>query len=553
MQQKKFLFIYKELDSYHNSWVNMDFKKGELERFSFFNILELSKEEALSISYQGIPLFYYSYSTTSLELLTNYTINTIVHNAGIPLINISFSQLENQLTRNLLPEVKENELLAIGLSLTLCNAFDQIKKILSELKKRFPNIPIILGGAAVLSEIDFYINKLAPLPDFFIQGDGEESLPLLLQCLMSNNQFKDIPNLCWKDSLNMYVKNPVDNYLDMNKFSTVRWDIFKDTSWRDDISYESSRGCSFRCSFCTYPYLSHRLRYKSAQSVYDDFYYYSKQGVKIIYCHDSTMLTPMNRMHQFIDIMIKMPIPIKWTCSAQASQLQDKNFCQQLFKAGCRLICIGIESGDDIILKNMNKLVTRTQNLNAIKNCKDAGIFCSTHYIIGFMGETVKTAKNTLKFIKESQPDNYDFNPFYTNHTNIKLYQTNNLFKQKRMDYDKATQLINDFKINLVYSSNSISELDLLLLFAGAPEKSSSSLWVNLIYEDPSYATYIRENIFPIIKEYERSLFSHPSLSFLSWRNINKKNVSLDKFKKHQKNAQTLLKQQINKGLLRMG
>jgi len=89
-------------------------------------------------------------------------------------------------------------------------------------------------------------------------------------------------------------------------------------------------------------------------------------------------------------------------------------------------------------------------------------------------------------------------------------------------------------------------------LFAGAPEKSSSSLWVNLIYEDPSYATYIRENIFPIIKEYERSLFSHPNLSFLSCRNINKKNVSLDKFKKHQKNAQTLLKQQINKGLLRM-
>jgi len=67
-------------------------------------------------------------------------------------------------------------------------------------------------------------------------------------------------------------------------------------------------------------------------------------------------------------------------------------------KAGCELVSIGIESGSDIILKNMSKLATVRNHEDAIKYLEKAGIIAQCGFVIGFPGETLKTIEESYKF-----------------------------------------------------------------------------------------------------------------------------------------------------------
>jgi radical SAM superfamily enzyme YgiQ (UPF0313 family) len=71
-------------------------------------------------------------------------------------------------------------------------------------------------------------------------------------------------------------------------------------------------------------------------------------------------------------------------------------------KAGCRLFCVGFESGDQKILDNIKKSLTIEQIRTFMKNAKRAGILVHGCFMVGNRGETAETLGKTLRFAKES-------------------------------------------------------------------------------------------------------------------------------------------------------
>ena len=70
-------------------------------------------------------------------------------------------------------------------------------------------------------------------------------------------------------------------------------------------------------------------------------------------------------------------------------------------EAGCRLLIVGYESGDQQILKNIKKGATIERARQFTKDCHKLGLVVHGDFILGLPGETRETIKNTINFAKE--------------------------------------------------------------------------------------------------------------------------------------------------------
>ncbi|NOZ00787.1 MAG: radical SAM protein [Deltaproteobacteria bacterium] len=185
------------------------------------------------------------------------------------------------------------------------------------------------------------------------------------------------------------------------------------------IHYESSRGCPYRCAFCSYPYLfdDRRYRIKSAKRIADEWTGYAASGVEYVSCLDSLFTLPRKRLVELCGRLIDAGSPIRWLCYARGDDLAENGFddvdiCRLMRRAGCIQVQMGIESGNQGILDNMDKHATVEAGAAAIENCRKAGIATFISVILGFPGETAETVMDTWNFISQTRPDFCYATPF---------------------------------------------------------------------------------------------------------------------------------------------
>jgi radical SAM superfamily enzyme YgiQ (UPF0313 family) len=117
---------------------------------------------------------------------------------------------------------------------------------------------------------------------------------------------------------------------------------------------------------------------------------------------------------------------MEWVCCTRAN-LTDVPSLKTMRQSGCRELAVGIESGSEVILNNINKGVTKDDIRACAKACKEADILFYGMTIVGLPGETRETWRETIDFIKEIDPfytqfcfstpfPNTDMYPWYEKH-----------------------------------------------------------------------------------------------------------------------------------------
>lgn len=86
-----------------------------------------------------------------------------------------------------------------------------------------------------------------------------------------------------------------------------------------------------------------------------------------------------------------------WECLARVDSLDDATYAE-MYDAGCRRVYFGIESGDDAVLKLMNKKITAEEARHAVIAAHGAGLEVGAFFILFYPGETNQTVLNTLHF-----------------------------------------------------------------------------------------------------------------------------------------------------------
>jgi radical SAM superfamily enzyme YgiQ (UPF0313 family) len=167
------------------------------------------------------------------------------------------------------------------------------------------------------------------------------------------------------------------------------------------LSLYTSRGCPAMCTFCLWPqtHSGHRWRLRSTDDIVNECRYVQENfpGLKEIFFDDDTFNYQKART---IELCGKLKsLKMTWSCTSRVTT--DYDTLKAMKEAGCRLLIVGYESGDQQILKNIKKGATIDMARRFTANCKKLGLVVHGDFIVGLPGESRESIRKSIDFAKE--------------------------------------------------------------------------------------------------------------------------------------------------------
>lgn len=266
--------------------------------------------------------------------------------------------------------------------------------------RHLTKVPVIIGGSGFSVIPEAMMERLKP--DFGISGESEVSLNLLLDAL-EQGQDPKVPGLF---SSTCAISRGI--YLDLDTIKTPDRSILdpRYSSKGAMISIQTRRGCSFSCSYCTYPKIEgKRVRFRSPQNVVDEMLALA-DGLDTnehFFIVDSVFNNPSTHAKELCRLLADNGWKHPWTC-----YLTPRHFDLELAELMARANCIGVEIGSDSGtekgLLNFNKGFTLDQVKAASTICRSVNIKDCHTFVLAGLGETLDDVRLSLDFIEELDP-----------------------------------------------------------------------------------------------------------------------------------------------------
>jgi radical SAM superfamily enzyme YgiQ (UPF0313 family) len=261
-----------------------------------------------------------------------------------------------------------------------------------EFCRKYSEAKIMLGGSGYsLFPKEFY-DKLKP--DYGVVGSAEESLLTALE------QIEDHPS----DNRIFYGADHSNSGNDIIPDRSF-FDLEKYYNLGGLISVQTQRGCTFKCSYCTYPFLEgYRLITKDAQLVADEIAYLKEKfGIRYFFIVDSVFNHSEKHVMEVCDTLVKKNLKIKWSAYLRP-KYKNPDIFSAMKEAGCKSIELGTDALSGTTLKSFKKSFTVDEVFNFCDATRAANIrFCHS-LIFGAPGETEQTVAETVNNAQLTRP-----------------------------------------------------------------------------------------------------------------------------------------------------
>lgn len=280
-------------------------------------------------------------------------------------------------------------------------------------KEICPNVVTIGKGAAFLTiaqDVMYFAKDL----DFIIYGEPEETLRELIIGVAPYR----ILGLYYRDDLRVKFTGarPFNENLDELPFPArhlVDNNIYRrpDTGEVQAV-IKVSRGCPYHCFFClATPVSGAKVRKRSPQNIVDEI----KECVEKYHIRNFLFWSDIFNVDkkwvmELCQLIIDNGLDIVWSANTRADTA-DEEMAEMMYKAGCRLVSIGVESGSQEMLNHIGKKITLDEVRVTVKIFKKYGIRIYNYFVIGLPWETEDTIEDTIDFAIELDSD---FISFYT-------------------------------------------------------------------------------------------------------------------------------------------
>lgn len=292
---------------------------------------------------------------------------------------------------------------------TLEHDLDAVKKA----KEICPNVVTLAKGAAFLTLADRIIKEHNEL-DFGILGEAENTLKEILE----EKPKAEILGLYYKenDEVKFTGNRPFIEDLDSLPFP-ARHLVDNNIYRRPDnnkvqATIKVSRGCPFHCFFClATPVSGAKVRRRSPENIVAEIKEcVEKYNIKNFLFWSDIFNIDKEWTMKLCQAIIDSGLKITWSANTRADTA-DLEMAEMMYKSGCRLVSIGVESGSQYMLEKMGKKITLNDVRRTVKVFKKAKIRIYNYFVIGLPWETEETVEETIKFAIEL---NSDFISFYT-------------------------------------------------------------------------------------------------------------------------------------------
>ena len=306
-------------------------------------------------------------------------------------------------------EFKPDYLVANIATPTFKSDMDSLKRV----KERFPAIKIIVKGAPFLTYNTNVIYE-HPYISYVIMGEPELTLKEILDGVPDS----EILGICYQENF-QGVKNelrPFNEDLDSLPFPArhlVHNNIYRrPDNGKVQAVIKVSRGCPFHCFFClASPVSGIKVRKRSAENIISEIKEcVDKYNIKNFLFWSDIFNIDREWTLDLCRKIIESGLKITWSANTRADTMDDE-MAELMYKSGCRLVSIGVESGSQEVLNNIGKKITLDNIRNTVRVLKKNKIKIYNYFVLGLPWETEKTAEETIKFAIELDSN---FVSFYT-------------------------------------------------------------------------------------------------------------------------------------------
>jgi radical SAM superfamily enzyme YgiQ (UPF0313 family) len=222
----------------------------------------------------------------------------------------------------------------------------------------------------------------------------------------------------------------------------------------------TSRGCPYRCAYCSKPVFGSKFRAQSPDRVIEEMeYLIEKFGVKEIAFYDDSFTLDKKRIHAIADKIIAKKLKIAWTCETRVN-LVDKELLKHMKQAGCYTVAYGIESASPEIIKTLQKDITLEQVEKAIRAHKEVGLQVVGYFMLGSPGETPETIQQTIDFAKKLKVDFAQFS-VTTPFPGTELYEIYKRNNPGEIDWARFVYAGTDNPTSPVFESDNLTREDI--------------------------------------------------------------------------------------------
>lgn len=317
-----------------------------------------------------------------------------------------------------------------GLSIIDGN-IDASLAIAKKVKEKYPHIKILLGGNGI-EVLDFgvlpnrnYKTDEYKFIDMFVRGDGEITFVEILKSDMSEESLKTIKGIIWRNSEGKLVHNITRGNIDMDilpfpDYSSLEDNYYYKSVYNYNVPLVLSRGCPYRCTFCSVPEFIPVFRYRKLENVIEEMEHWINKGKYHFFCHDSIINGDPRWLKKFCETIIEKgwadmltgQYPDRYGITFGGNvrlqtPMRDLETMRLYRKAGLVTMITGFESASEPVLKHMKKYPKMEgvreifENVRIINSENEQPMTFAMQLIIGYLNEAEEDFQKTVDFVKE--------------------------------------------------------------------------------------------------------------------------------------------------------
>jgi anaerobic magnesium-protoporphyrin IX monomethyl ester cyclase len=297
---------------------------------------------------------------------------------------------------------------------------NKLVSCIATIKQAAPEIPVVVGGPAATLDPQPYLEAGT---DIVAIGEGEVTVLEICEYLLGKQELATVNGVCHIQNGSM-VQNPVQPMIpDLDTLPFPNRDKIHISNYLDHFVYNvrlpyttmiTSRGCPYRCTFCTsHEIWNKKVRTRSVGNVMEEIdILVNKYGVKYISFQDDVFGLSASWVRDFTDAMIEKNFDLNWMCILHPLSFRNKRgeMLDRLKKAGCDTISLGLQSADPTILKNIKRMPQEPEMcMELITAAKQRGMLTAIGFIFGSPGETGESLQCSIDFALKCQPHHAEF------------------------------------------------------------------------------------------------------------------------------------------------
>ena len=311
----------------------------------------------------------------------------------------------------------------VGFSCTTASFHDAVR-LAGIVKQELPHSRTVFGGPHV-SALQQKVLEFSPLIDCAVLGEGEQTMLELAQ--RSAESPEGVAGLVWRTADGTIVNNgyrgealvldelPYPAYEKLAGYPhAYKLPIFNYPK-APNSSCISSRGCPYSCSYCDRSVFRRTFRYNSADYLYAHLAYLRERfGIRHINFYDDQFTFHRGRVEELCQKLIERPLGLTFNCAVRAEHV-DRELLMLMKAAGCWMVSLGIESGDEQLLAQHRQNADLDRLAETIRTIKSCGIRTKGLLMMGLPGESEASIRRSMKYVFSLPIDDFNlakFTPF---------------------------------------------------------------------------------------------------------------------------------------------